>query len=183
VLANTVSFEPRFRIVGGRTRMFREGGGTGGMKNRTINRPQQRWLTLETREFCYCDLHFMFRYTFDAGFPLVRVFRVRRITDDSVSPVMRFNLHSVYTTAAADMPLVRSRPTTTVVDAVDTTSLSVGDFIFRTRFSKRIGPRGHRRWTDRRRHRHRLHRRAVHSSRRANSSGTKKLKIKIRKWN
>jgi len=36
-LANTVSFEPRFRIVGGRTRIYREGG-TGGMKNRTTDR-------------------------------------------------------------------------------------------------------------------------------------------------
>lgn len=115
-------------------------------------------------------------YTFDAGFTLVHAFSVRRTTDDSVSPATRFNLHSVYTTAAADMPLVRSRPTTTVAAAADTTSLSVGDFIFRTRFSKRIGPRGHRRWTDQRRLRHRLHRGAVHSSRRSNSSGTKKFK-------
>jgi len=122
-----------------------------------------------------CDLHFILhniRYTFDAGFTLVHAFSVRRTTDDSVSPATRFNLHSVYTTAAVDMPLVRSHPTTAVA-AADTTSLSVGDFIFRTRFSKRFGPRGHRRWTSRRRLRHRLHRGAVHSSRRANSSGTK----------
>lgn len=148
------------------------GRGPGGLKNRTGDKPRERYLTLETREFFLCDLHFILhniRYTFDAGFTLVHAFSVRRTTDDSVSPATRFNLHSVYTTAAADMPLVRSRPTTTVA-AADTTSLSVGDFIFRTRFSKRIGPRGHRRWTGRRRLRHRLHRGAVHSSRRANSS-------------
>lgn len=105
------------------------GRGPGGMENRTIDKP--RWnggshLKLVNFFFfffyaiyilyfiIYNTIHVWRRFS-----PRARVPRppYHRRLDVSAT---RFNLHSVYTTAASDMPLVRSRPTTTVAAAETT---------------------------------------------------------------
>lgn len=103
---------------------------------------------------------------------LARAFRVVRRRRDSMSPAERFKIFTLGTQQL--LPLLLPLSPAAVV-RVPPPPPSVGDFIFRTRFSKRIGSRRRRRrrrWIDRRNLR-RLHR-PMHSERRANSSGKKK---------